>query len=60
MVIYIQYKFHKIPFIGYLYMAEDGQMHREKEGWKDGQCLTCIAPPLAGDNKVSKYMQQTT
>ena len=24
-VIYIQYKFHDIPFIGYLVIAEDGQ-----------------------------------
>ena len=30
MVIYIQYKFHEIPFICYLDMTEDGWM----EGWK--------------------------
>ena len=26
-VIYIQYKFHNIPSIGYLVMAEDGKNH---------------------------------
>ena len=28
MVVYIQYKFHEIPSIGYLVMAEDGKKHR--------------------------------
>ena len=27
MVIYIQYKFHEVPSIGYLVMAEDGKNH---------------------------------
>ena len=26
-VIYIQYKFHEIPFIAYIVMVEDGQNH---------------------------------
>ena len=40
-VIYIQYKFHEIPFIGYLDMAEDGNT----EIWKDGQ--TDNAKPIS-------------
>ena len=31
MVVYIQCKFHKLPSIGYLDMAEDGKT----EGWMD-------------------------
>ena len=37
MVIYIQYKFHEIPSIGYLVMAEDGKTdgrkHRQNDAW---------------------------
>ena len=43
-VIYIQYKFHEISFIGNLVMAED------VEGWKDG--WMCNAKPL----EEGKYM----
>ena len=45
MVIYIQYKFHEIPSIGYLVMAEDGRM----DSRADIQCQTNILPPSAGD-----------
>ena len=50
-VIHIQYKFHEIPSIGYLVMAEDG----ETDGRKDGQCQTYIHPPSAGDIYLSKW-----
>ena len=33
LIIYIQYKFHEIPSIGYLVMAED----QKSDGWMDGQ-----------------------
>ena len=33
MVIYIQFKFHAIPSIGYLVMAEDGKV----DGWTEGR-----------------------
>ena len=46
-VIYIQYKFHEFPFIGYLVMAEDGKTH----GWMEKlEGLINTHPPLAGDN----------
>ena len=45
MVIYIQYKFHEIPSIGYLEMAEDGKT--------DGQRQNNIPPSLVGDNNPS-------
>ena len=32
MVIYIQYKFHELPSIGYLVMAEGGKTEK-LEGW---------------------------
>ena len=51
MVIYIQYKFHEIPFIGYLDMAED----RQRERWTKGR-LTNIPPPLAGDKKLIAFI----
>ena len=35
MVIYIQYKFHEIAFIGYVDMAEDGKTDERKDGRKD-------------------------
>ena len=34
MVIYIMYKFHEIPTIGYLVMAEDGKSDGKMEGQK--------------------------
>ena len=40
-VMYIQYKFHEMPSIGYLVMAEDGNQ-------TDGQRQTYIPPPLGG------------
>ena len=39
MVVYIQCKFHELPSIGYLVMAEDRKMDRwmeKPEGWTDG------------------------
>ena len=52
MVIYIQYKFHKITSIGYLGW---GQKDGKTEGWMDRltdrQPHTIIPPPLVGDNK---------
>ena len=44
-IIYIQYKFHEIPSIGYLAMAEDGKTN----GRTDGQYQTYI-PLKARDN----------
>ena len=43
MVIYIQYKFYIIPSIGYLVLAEDRKIDRQRQ--------TYIPPPSAGDNK---------
>ena len=45
-VIYIQYKFHELPFIGYLVMTKDGKTH----GWMEKLGLINTHPPLAGDN----------
>ena len=36
MVIYIRYKFHKIPSIGYLVMAEDGKADRQHQTYSGG------------------------
>ena len=49
MVIYIHYKFHEIPSIGYLVMAEDRKTDG-RMGWDgmDGQCQTYIPLPSAG------------
>ena len=33
MAIYIPYKFHEIPSIGYLVMDEDGKSEKQKDGW---------------------------
>ena len=55
LVIYIQYKFHGIPSIGYLLMAEDGKSEwwrNQKDGQTDRQRQTNIPPPSVGDNKV--------
>ena len=43
-VIHIKYKFHEIPFSGYLVMAT--------EGWTDGHGQNYIPPPSAGVNKA--------
>ena len=51
MVIYTQYKFHALPSIGYLVMAEDG---KPTVGWRNGmdrQRQTNI-PPSVVDNGV--------
>ena len=48
-VIYIQYKFHHLPSIGYLIMAEDRRMdrHTEKlEGWTNNLLLRLTNIPL--------------
>ena len=45
-VIYIQYKFHEFPSIGYLVMAEGGKTN-EQRNWKDGR----TTPATTGDNK---------
>ena len=46
-VIYIQYTFHEIPFIGYLVMADDKNTNGNTR-WKktDGQRKINIPPPL--------------
>ena len=44
--IYIQYKFHNIPYIGYLVMAEDRNRDERKDGWATPN----LYPPKAGDN----------
>ena len=50
MVLYIQYTFHEIPFIGYLVMA-DHENTSGNTGWKDGRTTPNLYPsPLAGDN----------
>ena len=55
MVIYILYKFHEIPSIGYLIMAKD-----QKTDWwtetpyerTDGQRQIYIPPPWAGNKNM--------
>ena len=47
LVIYIQYKFHGIPSIGYLVMAEDGMMEKP-EGWTGGQTTPNQYPSAFG------------
>ena len=44
-VIHIYYKFHEIPFCGYLVMATD-------QGWPDGHGQNYIPSTSAGDNKA--------
>ena len=45
--VYIQFKFHELPSIGYLVMAEGGKT----DGGTDGQRQTNIPPPSTGDKK---------
>ena len=44
MVIYIQFKIHAIPSIGYLVMAEDGKV----DGWTEGRTTPNLYPRLMG------------
>ena len=50
-VIHIKYKFHEIPFSGYIVMAPD----RRTERRTDGHGQTYISPPSAGDKKRRKF-----
>ena len=63
MAIYIQYKFHEIPSVGYLVMAEVRKWDGRKDRWKDGQRQPNFPPPLAGDNKqktrIVFFLQKT-
>ena len=52
MDIYIQYKFHEVPSIGYLVMAEDGIR-------TDGQRQISLLLPSAGDKKGNSVDWQT-
>ena len=47
MVIHIKYKFHEIPFSGYIVEAPDGR--------NDGHGQTYIPPPSAGDKKTIAF-----
>ena len=48
----MQYKFHEIPLIGYVVMAEDGNTDGckdiQKDRWMNGQRQINIPPSLAG------------
>ena len=52
-VIHIYYKFHEIPFSGYVVMAPDGRT----VGRMDGHGQTYIPPPSAEDNKDQRPLK---